>query len=281
MNITQKLTEIDKLKFWLDSFRPLPIEVVAELKRRNDVRFTYNSNAIEGNTLTQLETEMVLSSGITIGGKTLAEHLEVIGHKEAIDYIESLALNDSSPIGQWQIEEIHSIVIRADQRNRIEAGRYRRVDVRSAGTEHLYPPNYRVPDLMDQFERWLLDCVSLHPVEYAAEAHYRFVAIHPFLDGNGRTGRLLMNLILLRAGYPHVVLQAQQRPRYLDALIAANQEGDAALLKDIVGDVSGLVELVADEMIKSLREYLSVVATAGDCIEQYPDLAKVVRDYLT
>jgi len=118
MNITQKLIEIDKLKFWLDSFRPLPFEVVTELKRRNDVRFTYNSNAIEGNTLTQLETEMVLSSGITIGGKTIAEHLEVIGHKEAIDYIESLALNDASNIGQWQIKEIHSIVIGADQRNR-------------------------------------------------------------------------------------------------------------------------------------------------------------------
>ena len=91
----------------------------------------------------------------------------------------------------------------------MEAGRYRRVDVRSAGTEHLYPPNYRVPDLMDQFERWLHDSSRLHPVEYAAEAHYRFVAIHPFLDGNGRTGRLLMNLVLLKAGYPHVVFQAQ------------------------------------------------------------------------
>jgi len=163
----------------------------------------------------------------------------------------------------------------------MEAGRYRRVDVRSAGTEHLYPPNYRVPDLMDQFERWLHDSSRLHPVEYAAEAHYRFVAIHPFLDGNGRTGRLLMNLVLLKAGYPHVVFQAQQRSRYLDALIAANRKGDETLLKNIVGDVSMLVELVADETIKSLREYLSVAATAGHCIEQHPDLAKEVRDYLS
>lgn len=258
----------------------MPAEVVAELKRRNDVRFTYNSNAIEGNTLSQSETEMVISNGITIGGKTISEHLEVIGHKNAIDYIESLALNDDAEIGQWQMKEIHSLVVGADQKNRMAAGRYRRVDVRSAGTEHLYPPNFKVPDLMEQFESWLRTCVELHPVEYAAEAHYRFVAIHPFFDGNGRTGRLLMNLLLLKAGYPHVVLRAEKRSLYLDALVAANQNGDDALLANIVGDVSMLVALVADEMLRSLEEYLSVAATAGDCIEQHPALAEEVRDYL-
>lgn len=157
---------------------------------------------------------------------------------------------------------------------------YRRVDVRSAGTEHLYPLNYKVPALIGQFEAWLQICVDLHPVEYAAEAHYRFVAIHPFFDGNGRAGRLLMNLLLLKAGYPHVVLRAEARSRYLDVSVAANRRGDDTLLANIVGDVFELVELVADEMMRSLREYLSVAATAGDCIEQRPKLTEEIKDYL-
>ena len=247
------LREIDRLKGWLDAFRPLPGDVVAELKQRWDVRFTYNSNAIEGNTLTQSETELVLSQGMTIGGKTLREHLEVVGHKEAIDYIEDLARSETR-IGDWEIKQIHSLILRTIAVD--EAGRYRRLDVRAAGTEYEYPPHYLVEELMGDFVGWLDgDGRLLHPVRLAAAAHLRFVSIHPFRDGNGRTGRLLMNLLLLRAGLPIVVISQGDRSAYIDGLVAAQQRGEDG----------ALVEMVARGVRESLVEVLTVVATAGDC----------------
>jgi len=121
MSVREKLQLIDKLRGWLDSFRPFPPDVVKELKKLYDVRFTYHSNAIEGNTLTQSETEIILERGITIGGKTLREHLEVIGHKEAIDYIEELA-KQGAPINEWEIKQLHSLIMQSIDRG--EAGRY-------------------------------------------------------------------------------------------------------------------------------------------------------------
>ena len=245
------LVEIDRLKGWLDAFRPLPRDVVVELKQRWDVRFTYHSNAIEGNTLTQSETELVLSRGITIGGKTLQEHLEVVGHKDAIDYIEELA-SAEMPIGEWEIRTIHRLILRAIAPE--EAGRYRQLDVRAAGTEFHYPAHYLVDDLMAEFVAWMaIARGQLHPVQYAAEAHLRFVSIHPFRDGNGRSGRLLMNLLLLRAGLPIVVISQGDRLAYINGLVAAQQGGAN----------EALVTLVANGVKASLVEILAVVATAG------------------
>ncbi|MBE9077425.1 Fic family protein [Romeria aff. gracilis LEGE 07310] len=253
MTMPADLAQIDQMKGWLDSFRPLSPAVLAELKQRYDVRFTYNSNAIEGNTLTQSETELVLSKGITIGGKTLAEHLEVIGHKEAIDYIETLAQVETS-IGEWEIRQIHSLVIR--KISPMEAGRYRQLDVKAAGTNYVYPPHYQLPELMAEFVQWLAAAPeSLHPIEYAAEAHYRFVSIHPFRDGNGRTGRLLMNLLLIRASFPIVVIPNQRRQDYIGALVKAQRSEN---------DLSSLLDLVLEAARGSLIETLSVVATAAD-----------------
>ncbi|WP_235622457.1 Fic family protein [Nostoc sp. PCC 7524] len=177
----------------LDDFRPFDQIIIAELKKLYDVRFTYNSNAIEGNTLTQSETELVLTKGITIGGKTLDEHLEVIGHKEAIDYIESLAQKNTA-INEWEIKQIHNLILRKINPN--EAGCYRKLDVMAAGTNYIYPPHYLLSQLMADFVIWLNSdaALTLHLVEYATMAHYRFVSIHPFRDGNGRTARLIMNL---------------------------------------------------------------------------------------
>jgi Fic family protein len=255
------LEQVDRLKGWVDQFRPLPPSVVRSLKELFDVRFTYHSNAIEGNTLTQSETEMVLEQGITVGGKSLREHLEVIGHKEAIDYMEQLAV-EAEAIGEREIKDLHSLVLRAIDRE--EAGRYRRLDVRAAGTEHVYPPHYRVPELMEEFARWLgsREAAELHPVGLAAEAHFRFVSIHPFQDGNGRAGRLLMNLLLLRRGYPVTVLRAEQRAAYIDALVAA-QAG---------GGTGPLLKLVAGACRESLLEYLRVLATAGESRGRAGDL---------
>ena len=252
MTLSDKFQQVNRLKAWLDSFRPLPPTVVAELKKLYDVRFTYNSNAIEGNTLTQSETALVLENGITIGGKTLREHLEVIGHKDAIDYIEQLA-QQSTAIGEWEIKQIHNLIMRANAP--VEAGCYRQLDVKAAGTEYVYPPHYLLHDLMTEFVTWLNSTAALqHPIQFAAEAHVRFVSIHPFRDGNGRTGRLLMNLLLLRTGYPIVVISNQVRKDYIDAIVDAQQQND----------ISPLLTLLLDAAQKSLIEMLHILSTARE-----------------
>ncbi len=270
MNYQLKLEQIDKLKAWLDDFRPFDPVIVSELKKLYDVRFTYNSNAIEGNTLTQSETELVLTKGITIGGKTLDEHLEVIGHKDAIDYIESLAQRETE-INQWEIKQIHNLILR--KINPDEAGSYRTLDVMAAGTNYLYPPHYLLSQLMRDFVIWLNSeaALKLHPVEYATMAHYRFVSIHPFRDGNGRTARLLMNLLLIRAGYPIVVIDNQIRNDYINALAYGQQNQD---------DLEQLFDLVCDAVMTSLLEVLRLLVTASSSREKGKVFYQEITDFL-
>ncbi|TAD78258.1 MAG: Fic family protein [Oscillatoriales cyanobacterium] len=270
MDHQPKIAQINQLKAWLDQFRPLEPMIVAELKQRYDVRFTYNSNAIEGNTLTQSETELVLTKGITIGGKTLDEHLEVIGHQEAINYIEALAQRETR-IGEWEIKQIHNLILRKIRPE--EAGSYRTIDVMAAGTNYRYPPHYLLAQLMGDFVDWLNSesALNLHPVEYAAIAHYRFVSIHPFRDGNGRTARLLMNLLLLRAGYPIVVIHNRIRNDYINALAYGQQHQD---------DWSRLLDLIFDEAIASLVELLGLLATAQSSAERAQPFYQTMIDFL-
>ncbi|MFG6107293.1 Fic family protein [Leptothoe sp. EHU-05/26/07-4] len=253
MTLAEKYAQVDKLKGWLDGFRPLPSAIVTELKQLFDVRFTYNSNAIEGNTLTQSETQLVLETGITVGGKTLREHLEVVGHQDAIDYVESLAQKDTT-IGEWEIRQIHSLLFSVI--DRAEAGRYRQLDVKAAGTDYAYPPHYLLPELMTEFVEWLNSepAKQLHPIQYASAAHCRFVGIHPFRDGNGRTGRLLMNLLLLRLGYPVIVIRNDQRLVYIEALVQAQQQDNLAAFQ----------ELMLTSAQESLIEVLRIVVTAPE-----------------
>ena len=252
--LPERLAQLAVMKRHMDTFRPLPVAVVAELEYRFAVRLTYHSNAIEGNTLTQSETETVLAHGITIGGKTLREHLEVVGHAEAITFVETLTVADE-PVTERDIKNIHALILR--DIDRTDAGRYRALDMKAAGTNHTYPPHYRVGEQMTAFIAWWHDTEpnAAHPVAFAAEAHYRFVSIHPFKDGNGCTGRLLMNLALIRAGYPVAVLPTEKRTRYIDALVAA-QTGS--------GDLTALTGLVAESAHESLAEYLAILATATD-----------------
>lgn len=270
MNYQLKLEQIDQLKAWLDDFRPFEPGIVRELKKLYDVRFTYNSNAIEGNTLTQSETELVLTKGITIGGKTLDEHLEVIGHKDAIDYIESLAQRETE-INQWEIKQIHNLILR--KINPDEAGSYRTLDVMAAGTNYLYSPHYLLSQLMGDFVIWLNSeaALKLHPVEYATMAHYRFVSIHPFRDGNGRTARLLMNLLLIRAGYPIVVIDNQIRNDYINALAYGQQNQD---------DLEQLFDLVCDAVMTSLLEVLRLLVTASSSREKGKVFYQEITDFL-
>ncbi|MCC3472905.1 MULTISPECIES: Fic family protein [unclassified Microcoleus] len=270
MNYRLKLERIDKLKAWLDGFRPFDFTLVAELKKLYDVRFTYNSNAIEGNTLTQSETELVLTKGITVGGKTLDEHLEVIGHKEAIDYIENLAQKDTE-INEWEIKQIHNLILR--KINPEEAGSYRTLDVMAVGTNYRYPPHYLLSQLMGDFASWLNSesALRLHPVEYVSIAHYRFVSIHPFRDGNGRTARLLMNLLLIRAGYPIVVIDNQIRNDYINALAYGQQNQD---------DLSQLFALIFDATISSLVEVLRLLVTASSSRGKGQAFYQEITDFL-
>ncbi|MGI8905590.1 MAG: Fic family protein [Candidatus Sumerlaeaceae bacterium] len=250
MDNTDRLNRLTQAKQWLDAYRPLHPAIAEELSQRFGVRLTHHSTAIEGNTLTQSETQIVLEKGITIGGKSLNEHLEVIGHKEALDFVLALS-NEATPIGEREIREIHSLVMKGQETS--DAGAYRSLDVKAAGTEFMYPSHLHVPGQMRDFVTWLNSEANLHPVLRASHAHLHFVTIHPFRDGNGRVGRLLMNLLLLRAGYPIAVIPVQQRAEYIDALVNA-QQGSRP---------DAIYCIVADCVEASLRETLTLCVNSG------------------
>ena len=187
-------TPLDILKSKLDKQRPLPKEVIANLHENLILEWTYNSNAIEGNTLTLQETKVALE-GITVGGKTLREHFESISHKEAIYFIEEL-VQKNVPLSEFDIKSIHSLVLKnIDNDN---AGKYRAYNVLISGAMYTPPTALEVPFEMQKFITWYEDDTKdMHPIEKAARGHVDFVGIHPFVDGNGRTSRLLMNLELM------------------------------------------------------------------------------------
>lgn len=206
---------IDDLKAKLDQHRPLSPAIVRNLHEDLILRWTYHSNAIEGNTLTLLETKVVLE-GITVGGKALREHFEAINHRDAILYVEDI-IKKNEPFSEWQIRNIHQLILKnIDDEN---AGRYRQQNVLISGAT-TNPPDYTLlNDKMAQFIDWYnTDAHKLHPLERAAKVHADFVGIHPFIDGNGRTSRLLMNLELLKSGYPPSVITVDNRLAYYEAL---------------------------------------------------------------
>ena len=193
------LARITDKKARLDALRPLPAAALRRLREQIGVEMTYHSNAIEGSTLTLQETRLILETGMTIGGKSLREHFEVINHREALAYVEGLA-GATEAITPFHVRQIHKLVLaRIDDEN---AGQYRSLPVRIAGASHQPLDAWEVPSQMAAWGDWLQGpALALHPVERAALAHHRLAAIHPFIDGNGRTARLVMNLLLLRDGW--------------------------------------------------------------------------------
>jgi Fic family protein len=214
------LSRIEDKKSKLDSLRALPAAAVNRLKEQFTVEWIYNSNAIEGSTLTLRETQLILETGLTIGGKSLREHFEVTNHKDAIEYVESLADKKES-VSAFHVRQIHRLVL--SQIDNENAGQYRKTEVRIAGAKHIPPEAWDIPQRMTDWENWLKDSQKkTHPVELAAQAHHRLVAIHPFMDGNGRTARLVMNLILFKQGYPPAVILRVDRKQYYQVLMQAD-----------------------------------------------------------
>jgi len=217
---THLLTRLDQKKCDLDALRPLPAAAVQRLHEQLTLEWIYNSNAIEGNTLTLHETRLILETGLTIGGKSLREHFEVTNHRAAIDYVETL-VQDAMPVSAFHVRQIHRLVMA--QIDAQSAGNYRQLPVRIAGAAHTPPDAWEVEHLMLAWGDWLAGpAQALHPVTRAALAHHRLVAIQPFLDGNGRTARLAMNLLLLRDGYPPTVILKVNRRQYYRVLAQAD-----------------------------------------------------------
>lgn len=225
------LTRLTQKKTQLDALRPLPTAAVNRLNEQLTLEWIYNSNAIEGNTLTLRETQLILETGLTIGGKSLREHLEVVNHQQAIEYVETL-VTAAEPITPFHVRQIHRLVLtRIDDDN---AGQYRTLPVRIAGSAHQPPDAWTVSQLMDDWGDWLNGpAQALHPIERAALTHHRLVAIHPFLDGNGRTARLVMNLLLLREGYPPTVILRVNRRQYYRVLAQADAGREIPLVNFI------------------------------------------------
>jgi Fic family protein len=208
----------------LAAYRPLPQELVINLDEWFKIELTYTSNAIEGNTLTRQETALVVEKGITVSGKTLKEQLEAVNHAQALEYIKSLAGGTRQGITEKDLLDIHRIILsKIDDTN---AGRYRNVPVRIAGSTVVLPNPAKVPALMSGFAKWLHGKNGDHPVKIAADAHFRFVSIHPFTDGNGRTARLLMDLLLMQSGYPPALIKKEDRLKYINAIEKGQLRGE-------------------------------------------------------
>src|SRR3990167_7320361 len=215
--LEEKLAKLNRL-------RPLPKSAVRKLRDRFQIEMTYNSNAIEGNSLTLKETFWVINEGITIKGKPLKDHLEAKDHYQALDFLYELVDKSARPtLSEKLIRELHSLVMKRSDDE--WAGRYRTSNVAIGGSEHTPPDAGVVPAKMQALISWFgRNQKRLHPVELAAILHHKLVYIHPFFDGNGRTARLAMNLILMKAGYPLVIILKNDRKKYYRALSQADRD---------------------------------------------------------
>lgn len=246
--ILKKLKIADTLRTQWLAKKPLNATQLQKMKEYFALKYTYESNRIEGNTLTLQETQLVVNEGITIGGKSMREHLEAINHTEAIDFVSTMLVGKEE-ISQRNVLEIHRLILKSiDNEN---AGRYRNVQVRISGSEHIPPDALIVPQMMDDFfTHYKKQKKKLHPILLAAEMHERLVTIHPFIDGNGRTARLLMNCILLQHGYTIANLKgdAESKRLYYKALEEVQ----------IHNNPNSFYELIVNNVIQSLQEHIEL-----------------------
>lgn len=247
MQLAQNLKKIDALQTEISMYRPLKKAELAQLKEYFRIGLTYTSNNFEGNSLTETETKIIIEDGLTIGGKSIREHLEVLGHSEAYDLLFELAKNKQ--ITESALLNLHKLFYyRIDSAH---AGNYRTTRVFITGTSFIPPTPTRVPALMKAFiKKNRTIKKDQHPVEYAALLHLKLVEIHPFVDGNGRTARLLMNLALMQAGYPITTIPPICKREYIQAIRAA-QTGTKA--------TEPFVNFIAAMVIESQKDYLRLL----------------------
>ena len=257
---------IERKKVALNALRPLPVIAVEKLREQFELEMTYNSNAIEGNSLTLKETFLVITEGITIKGKPLKDHLEAKNHTEALEFIFDLIDKDKKhTFSEHLIRTLHQLVVLDTEKE--WAGKYRTSNVLITGTDHKPPEAIEVPGLMHELIDWTRkDKTKLHSVELSAILHHKLVHIHPFFDGNGRTARLAMNVFLLQDGYPLVIILKNDRKKYYRVLARADK-----------GDYSTLVKFIAQAVERSLDIYLKVLTPVGKTKEKYYSLLELSK----
>ncbi len=256
--INRKLYEkLIKKKKELDKLRPFPKAALQELKKQLEIELTYNSNAIEGNSLTLQETRLVLEHGITIKGKSLRDHFEAINHKEAILFVEDSLKEE---INEKLIKKLNEIVL--DKIYEDERGRYRTTNVRVLGAIKSPPQSEKVPNLMNNLIEYITrNPDNLNTIEMAAIIHYKLVEIHPFSDGNGRTARLLMNLFLMKYGYPITIVLKNDRKKYYHTL----KEADSGNIKPFIDFIGYCINRSLDIYLSAFKkgmEYISLKEAA-------------------
>lgn len=258
----ENLIRIDGKKNLLTAARPLPRVALQKINEALNIEWTYNSNSIEGNTLTLNETKLVIENGMTIRGKSLREHFEAVNHQEAIEYIHALA-QKNTPLRERDVLDTHLLVL--DKIEKEFSGRYRNAGVRIGGANFIPPNALKVNDLMQELIYWYnKESDNFHPIVRAAVFHHRFVWIHPFFDGNGRTARLLMNLLLMKEKFPPAIILKNDRKKYYDALNKANQ-----------GDYTKLILLVFQAAERTINIYLN---NLNNSAEEYQSIADIVEE---
>lgn len=260
---------IERKKETLNSLRPLPSVAVKKLREQFEFEMTYNSNAIEGNSLTLKETFLVVTEGITIKGKPLKDHLEAKNHTDALAFVFDLIdKNKKHTLSEYLIRTLHQLVVLDTEKE--WAGKYRTSNVLITGTDHKPPEAIEVPRLMHELIDWTRqERKKLHLIELSAILHHKIVHIHPFFDGNGRTARLAMNILLLQAEYPLVIILKNDRKKYYRVLALADK-----------GDYEPLVKFIAQAVERSLDIYLKVLTPVGKAKEKYYSLFELSKGTL-
>lgn len=232
----------------LNSRRPLPETVVRKLREQLQIEMTYNSNAIEGNSLSLKETFLVINEGITIKGKPLKDHLEAKDQYDALNFLYDLVAKDSKPtLSEILVRQLHELVVKKTEEE--WAGKYRNGNVIIVGANHIPPEASTIPILMRDLIKWhSLNYKKYHPVELSAIIHHKLVYIHPFFDGNGRTARLIMNILLMKHGYPLTVVLKNDRSKYYRALDDADKKNYFPLCR-----------LIAQSTERTLDIYLKIL----------------------
>lgn len=269
MHLNQQLLDrINTKLLTLQSSRPLSPTIVAKLRERFMLEMTYNSNAIEGNSLTLKETYLVLSEGMAIKGKSLKEHLEAKNHHEALEFIfEQVEQGSQHTISEHLIRELQSLVI--GNIDTSIAGTYRNVEVAITASDHQPPLATEIPSKMADLIKWFsINQSKLNAIELAARLHHTIVNIHPFADGNGRTARLLMNIILLQAGYPLVIILKNDRKKYYETLSQSDH-----------GNLAPFVTFIARAVERSLDLYLETILEKKEISDQFMSLSQLAKKF--